>query len=436
MTQNNHIKPFCIPESKLPRVVVIGSGFAGINIIKNLKRDQVQVVLIDQNNFHQFQPLLYQVAISGLEPDSIVSPIRKLFNTHENLVYRMAKAERIETESNRLITDNGFVDYDYLVVATGSSTNFYGSKNMEKFGIGLKSIQDAINIRSWMLQNLEKAVDGANLEHRDAYTNFVIVGAGPAGVEMAGAIAEFKKYLLQNDYPEIDVELMKIQIIESGNRVLPMMSDKASKHALKTLGKLDVEVTLNTFVEDYDGTNVSLKTPSGIEIMQAKTLIWTAGVKGNVVSGFSENVIVPGNRLLVDEYNLVQGHSNVFAIGDVSAMITDENPKGDPMVAQVAIQQGQKLARNILSQIKNQKFQSKFKYVDKGSMATIGKKDAVADLKIGYLNGSVGWLLWSFIHLISITGFKSKTKVAFNWIMKYLSYEKANQLIIRKYSRD
>jgi len=431
----NRNKQICTPNNNYPKIVVIGAGFAGINFIKKLQEKPVQIILIDQNNYHQFQPLLYQVAISGLEPDSVVSPIRKLFKTCINMIYRMAKVESIDTDNNCVKTNIGLVKYDYLVIATGSSTNFYGSKNIEKNSIGLKSINDAINIRSWMLQNLEQAVEGCHLDKENPLTKFVIVGGGPAGVEMAGALAEFKKYLLGNDYPEIEYDAMQICLIQASDRILPMMSKKASDHALKILKKLDIEVLLNSVVKDYDGNTISINTDKGIKTIQANTLIWTAGVKGNIINGFDKNIIVPGNRLKVNQFNQVDGFDNVFAIGDIAAMISNENPKGHPMVAQVAIQQGKTLAYNIISKIDTRDFQTHFEYNDKGSMATIGKKDAVADLKMAFLNGRLGWLLWSAIHLLSITGFKNKFKVSFNWMMKYFSYEKANQLIIRKYQR-
>ncbi len=436
MLEHNHYnKHFCVPENDYPKIVVIGAGFAGINFIKKLDGKPVQVILIDQNNFHQFQPLLYQVAISGLEPDSVVSPVRKLFKSCINMIYRMAKVEFIDTQKSRIQTDIGYVDYDYLVIATGSSTNFYGSKNIENNSIGLKSINDAINIRSWMLQNLEKAVEGCNVKEIESLTKFVIVGGGPAGVEMAGALAEFKKYLLGNDYPEIESDAMQIDLIQSADRILPMMSKKSSDHALKILQKLKVRVLLNSMVKDYDGEKITVQTESGEIEIHSKTLIWTAGVKGNLIKGINEDVIVLGNRLKVNTYNQIEGLDNVFAIGDIAAMITDKNPRGHAMVAQGAIQQGKALASNLLSKIKTGKFNKPFLYKDKGSMATIGKKDAVADLKVAFLNGRLGWLLWSAIHLISITGFKNKFKVSLNWMMKYFSYEKANQLIIRRYQR-
>lgn len=431
-TRDKHL---CLPDNNFPKIVVIGAGFAGVNFIKKLKGKPVQIILIDQNNYHQFQPLLYQVAISGLEPDSVVSPIRKLFKSRSNIIYRMTKVEYIDTKTNCVQTDIGIIDYDYLVIATGSSTNYYGSKSIETNSIGLKSINDAINIRSWMLQNLEMAVEGCNVEKKDVLTKFVIVGGGPAGVEMAGALAEFKKYLLSNDYPEIESKDMKIYLIQSADRILPTMSEKASVHALKILKKLEVEVLLNSQVNDYNGERILIMTEKGEKVLCSNTLIWTAGVKGNIVNGIDEKAVVPGNRYKVNQYNQIDGLDNVFAIGDIAASITDKNPRGHPMVAQVAIQQAQTLADNIISKMHTGSFNRSFNYFNKGSMATIGKKDAVADLKLAFLNGHIGWLLWSFIHLLTITGFKNKYKVGFNWMMKYFSYEKANQLIIRKYKR-
>jgi NADH:ubiquinone reductase (H+-translocating) len=250
------MKEIAITKNNLPRVVIIGAGFAGMNLVKVLQKKSVQIILLDQNNYHQFQPLLYQVAIGGLEPDSVVSPVRKLFKSCSNMIFRMATVESVDSENRRVITNLGFVQYDYLVIATGSSTNFYGLKNIEDNSIGLKSINDAINLRSWILQNLEKSIDGIGEDEKQKLIKFVVVGGGPAGVEMAGALAEFKKYLLANDYPEINSDYMQIYLVQSGPRVLPTMSERSSVHAMKTLKKLGVEVVLNARVNDYDGQHL------------------------------------------------------------------------------------------------------------------------------------------------------------------------------------
>ena len=429
-----NMNEIAITKNNLPRVVVIGAGFAGLNLVKTLEHNPVQVILIDQNNHHQFQPLLYQVAISGLEPDSVVSPVRKLFKSCNNMIFRMANVESVDNENNRVITNIGYVRYDYLVIATGSSTNFYGLKNIEKNSIGLKNINDAINLRSWILQNLESAIDGSTDDEKQRLIRFVVVGGGPAGVEMAGALAEFKKYLLNSDYPEIDKELMKIFLIQSGERILPTMSVRASTHALKTIKGLNVEVMLNSRVKDYDGKTLIVETADGTSSIQAGALIWTAGVQGNVLNGIDPGLIMRGNRIQVNEYSQIQGLENAFAIGDIAFMQTSQYPNGHPMVAQVAIQQARTLGKNILSKVENEKFKNVFRYKERGSMAIIGKKDAVADIKNVFLNGRIGWLIWSMIHLITLTGFKNKIAVAVNWMIKYFTYDKANQLIIRKFT--
>ena len=428
------MKEIAKTKNSLPRVVIIGAGFAGLNLVKALERKAVQLILLDQNNHHQFQPLLYQVAIGGLEPDSVVSPVRKLFKSCINMIFRMVKVDSVDPENKRVITNLGFVRYDYLVIATGSSTNFYGLKNIERNSIGLKSINDAINLRSWILQNLEKSIDGIVEEEKQKLMKFIVVGGGPAGVEMAGALAEFKKYLLANDYPEINKEYMKIYLVQAGRRVLPTMSESSSSHALKTLEKLEVEVILNARVMDYDGQNLIYDDTYGRNQLLSGAIIWTAGVKGNTIDGMDPALLNPGNRITVNEYNQVKGYDDVFAIGDLAMMKTPQFPNGHPMVAQVAIQQARILGKNILSLVKTGNLKIKFTYKDKGSMAIIGKKDAVADIKSIFLNGKFGWLIWSVIHLISLTGFKNKVAVAFNWAIKYFTYDKANQLIIRKYS--
>ncbi|MFQ5445998.1 MAG: NAD(P)/FAD-dependent oxidoreductase [Saprospiraceae bacterium] len=430
MTDQCPHSTICLPATKLPRVVIIGAGFAGINLIKKLRNKSVQIVLLDKNNFHQFQPLLYQVAIAGLEPDSIVTPIRKLFQGYKNLIYRMAEVVRVEPEKRCIVTNIGRVRYDYLVIATGAVTNYYGLSEIEQCSVGLKDLGDALNIRSWVLQNLEAAAMTCDQKEKEALTNFVIVGGGPAGVELAGALAEFKRYLLHKDYPEITKDWMKIYLIEAADRLLGAMSEKSSAHALKVLKKLEVNVLLNTSLKDYDGRTVQLGEG---ENLLASTLVWAAGVKGAPLPGLPEEAFARGNRLQVDSFNRVAGFEDIFAIGDVAAMISKETPKGHPMLAPVAIQQGNLLAENLLHFAQYGKFKKPFHYRDKGSMATIGKNSAVAEIGQSKWTGWFAWVLWSTVHLLSITGFKNRLMVGINWMMRYFTYEKANRLIIRKF---
>ncbi len=419
----------CLPNSDYPRVLVIGGGFAGLALIKGLRKHKVQVVLVDRNNFHQFQPLLYQVATSGLEPDSIVFPFRKQIAEYGNVVYRMGSVLSIVPEENKVILDKGEIHYDYLVLATGTSTNFFGLENIEKRSLGLKDIRDALNIRHKMLQNLEKAAITCNMEEKDALTNFVIVGGGPAGVEMAGALAEFCHYILPKDYPEYPTEIMKIYLIEASGRLLSAMSEKASAKTLRYLRGLNVSVLLNEVVVDYNGEVV--KTKSG-KVINARNLIWTAGVKGQLPEGIGSEFLVRGNRIRVDENLKVVGLDNVFALGDIAAMITERTPGGHPQVAQPAIQQGKYLARAIPSIINNRP-NKPFVYKDKGSLATVGKRKAVADLGKLKFAGFGAWLLWSLVHIMSISGFRNKLLVGINWALSYFSYEKSNRIIIRSY---
>jgi len=429
--KNKSVNPICLPKSNHPRLVIVGGGFAGLALAQGLKKQNIQVVLIDRNNFYQFQPLLYQVATSGLEPDSIVFPFRKQLSRHKNVVFRMAEVESIDVKKNIIQTDKGTLSFDYLVVATGTKTNFFGMTNVEENSIGLKNIRDSLNIRHKMLQNLEQATITCNDNEKDALTNFVIVGGGPAGVEMAGALGEFCKYILPKDYPEYPSSIMKIYLIEGSGQLLSVMSDKSSEKTLKYLKELNVNVILNEVVTDYDGEKVQTKT--GQQIL-AKNLIWTAGVKGQFPNGITNDTnVVRGNRLKVDEFLRINGHQHIFAMGDIAAVITDDNPNGHPQVAQPAIQQGQYLAKNLIKIASGQNVKP-FKYKDKGSLATVGKRKAVANVGKFDFAGYFAWLLWSLVHIMSISGFRNKLLVGLNWTMSYFSYEKSNRLIIREYN--
>jgi NADH dehydrogenase len=434
---NNNIKEsackvtdeICLPDSNLPRVIIIGGGFAGLALVEKLKHKEVQVVLFDKNNFHQFQPLFYQVATSALEPDSIVFPFRKQISGYKNVLFRLAEVEEIQPSTNTIITNKGRVHFDYLVLATGTTTNFFGMDNVESHSLGMKNIRDSLNIRHMMLQNLEQAAITCDDKERDALTNFVIVGGGPAGVEMAGALAEFRKYILPKDYPEYPSSIMNIYLIEAIDELLSTMSDKASSKTLEYLKDLEVKVLLNESVSNYDGSQVVTNCD---KIILTKNLIWTAGVKGQFPKGIDKKHVVKGNRLKTDSFLMVEGYKNIFAIGDIAAVITEETPKGHPQVAQTAIQQGKYLGNVLLKIIKDEGV-NPFEYKDKGSLATVGKRKAVADLGKFKFAGYFAWLLWSVVHLLSISGFRNRLMVGFNWAVSYFTYEKSNRLIIRNF---
>ena len=419
----------CLPDSNLPRVIIIGGGFAGLALVEKLKHKEVQVVLFDKNNFHQFQPLFYQVATSALEPDSIVFPFRKQISGYKNVLFRLAEVEEIQPSTNTIITNKGRVHFDYLVLATGTTTNFFGMDNVESHSLGMKNIRDSLNIRHMMLQNLEQAAITCDDKERDALTNFVIVGGGPAGVEMAGALAEFRKYILPKDYPEYPSSIMNIYLIEAIDELLSTMSDKASSKTLEYLKDLEVKVLLNESVSNYDGSQVVTNCD---KIILTKNLIWTAGVKGQFPKGIDKKHVVKGNRLKTDSFLMVEGYKNIFAIGDIAAVITEETPKGHPQVAQTAIQQGKYLGNVLLKIIKDEGV-NPFEYKDKGSLATVGKRKAVADLGKFKFAGYFAWLLWSVVHLLSISGFRNRLMVGFNWAVSYFTYEKSNRLIIRNF---
>ena len=418
-----------IPIVNVPRVVIVGGGFGGIELAKTLKDKPVQVVLIDKNNYHTFQPLLYQVATAGLEPDSIASPLRKIFKQQKNFYFRMAGVDQVIPERNSIITSIGEMHYDYLVVATGSTTNFFGNKRFEENSMGMKSIVEALNIRSLLLQNLEQALLVSDVREREMLMSIAIVGGGATGVEMAGALSDLKKHILPNDYPELDFRKMEIHIIEAGPRVLAGMSPEASAKTKKFLDRMGIHVWLNTRVLDYDGS--ILKTSNGKPIA-AKTLFWAAGVAGNTVEGLDSAVITRSDRYEVNEFNQVKDYVNVFAIGDVAAMISEKSPKGHPMMAPVAVQQAHNVGENIL-RILEKKPMKLFKYKDKGSMATIGRNKAVADIGSFKTQGFLAWLIWMFVHLLLLIGFRNKLVVMINWLWNYIRYDTGIRLIIRPY---
>ena len=421
-----------IPQSSFPRVVIIGGGFAGINFARKIANKNVQVVLIDKRNYHTFQPLLYQVSSAGLEPDSIAYPLRKILKNHKNTFFRLAEVESINSEKNEITTSIGHISYDYLVIATGTKTNYFGNKSIETHGMPMKKVPQALNIRSLILQNFEQAAITHDKEVRKALLNFVIVGGGPTGVELAGAIAELKNHILPRDYRDLIPADMQIYLLEGSSRVLPTMSEHASKKASQFLSKLGVLVHCNTFVKNYDGKKVL--TNSNLEL-QSETLIWAAGVTGNPVMGLQADVLIDrANRYKVNEYNQIEGYNNIFALGDISLMQTDAYPNGHPQVAQPAIQQGELLGKNLIKLIEGKPLK-KFKYKDKGSMATVGRNKAVVDLKHFRFAGFFAWFVWMFVHLMALVGFRNRMIVFFNWGYNYINFDKAARLIIRPFNK-
>lgn len=419
-----------IPEVNIKRVVIIGGGFAGLNIAKNLSGQDFQIVMIDKHNYHTFQPLLYQVATAGLEPDSIAHAIRQIFSKKENFYFRIADVKKIDPNEKIIFTPIGNIFYDYLIIATGSETNYYGNENIMKYSMPMKTIPEALDLRSLVLQNLEAALLTNDLDERQRLMNFVIVGGGPTGVELAGAFGELKKHVLPNDYPDLDIRRMNVHLIQAADKLLPTMSQNASDKAAKYLKDLDVQVWFDTLVKDYDGKIVTTNDRS----FETTTMIWTAGVKGSLIPGIEGEDVIVGGRYSVDKFNKVKKYDDIYAVGDVAVMMTPENPKGDPMVAQVAIQQGKLLAKNLTRQLKNKPLKP-FKYNDKGSMATIGRDKAVVDLPNWKFSGWFAWIVWMFVHLVSLIGFRNKVIALMNWVVQYFTYNKSVRLIIRPYKR-
>lgn len=429
------LSPISLPATTQPRVVIIGGGFAGITLAGNLRNAPVQVVMFDKHNYHTFQPLLYQVATGGLEPDSIAFPLRKAFAGQKNFFFRMAQVQRIDPAAKIVYTDIGTASYDYLVLATGASTNFFGIKALEDSAMGMKSVPEALNLRSAILQAFEQANDEQDPIIRAALLKFVVVGGGPTGVETAGALAEIKTHVLPSDYPELDNSLMEIHLIESGPELLGPMAPTSREGAYKALTGMGVNVMLNTTVKDYDG--FKLTTSAGD--IEAVTVIWAAGVKGNPVEGIDPAQILDRpNRVKVDEFSRVAGHDGVFAIGDVAAMTTDDYPRAHPQVAPVAMQQARTLAINLQNMIKGAP-RVPFVYFDKGSMATIGRNKAVLDGGQGvrwmHMRGFMAWMGWMFVHILYIIGFRNKAVIFINWVWSYFTYDKGTRLIIRPFKR-
>ena len=417
------------PEQK--KVIIIGGGFAGINLMRKLinKRD-FHVTLVDKNNYNFFPPLLYQVATGFLEVSNISYPFRKLFQGKKNINFRLGELQKIISPENKILLSNGELHYDYLVLATGTESNYFGIENIKRYGLPMKTVNDAINLRNYMLQKIEEAIITTDNIEKKKLTSIAIVGAGPTGVEIAGMLAEMTKSILQKDYPELTGYKGEIYLIDSGNAVLAPMSEASQKYTYEALTKMGVKIKLHTHVKDY--LNDTLLFTDG-EPIETKTVIWAAGVTGKIPEGIPKESYGRGNRLLVDEFHKIKGTDNIYAIGDISLQTTDNNfPNGHPQVAQVAIQQGRNLAKNFIALIKK-KVLTPFTYHDKGSMAIIGNIKAVAELPKPkmHFKGFIAWFMWLFIHLRSLITHRNQIKTLYNWMIAFFTKDQSLRLIIR-----
>ncbi len=418
-----------IPKLSQKRIVIVGGGFAGLKLARTLDSAKYQVVLLDKYNYHTFQPLLYQVATAGLEPDSIAYPIRKAFIGKENFYFRVGALLSIQPDQNKIETSIGPLDYDYLVLAMGSATNYYGNAQIEALSMPMKSVPEALDLRSLILQNFEASLLTADLAERERLMNYVIVGGGPTGVELSGALSELKKHVLPNDYPDLDIRRMTVHLVQGADRLLPGMSAKSSAEALKFLKSMDVEVWLDHHVLGYDGREV--RTDKAV--IQAGTVVWAAGVRGAMVPGLPDQAYERG-RYAVDRHHRIAGCRGIFALGDIALMHEKPGDFGHPQVAQAAIQQAKNLSRN-LNRGEDEKSWKAFSYQDKGSMATIGRNRAVVDIGRFHSKGLIAWYLWMFVHLVTLVGFKNRLVALTNWTVSYLRYDKGIRLIIRPFKR-
>lgn len=414
------------------RLVIIGGGFAGLELAKKIDKKRYQVVLIDKNNYYQFQPLFYQVATGGLEPSSISYPHRKAFQKEQNIHFRMCIAQKVDTINKTVRTNIGDITYDYLVISTGCSTNYFGNdKQLKEATYALKSVSESLLMRNRILLSFEQALSAETEEELKEILTFVIVGGGPTGVELAGALADMKKTILPKDYPEINFSKMEIHLVDASPRLLSAMSKESSDEAIKALAKRNVIIHQGISVKSYDKPYISLSIDKTI---CSRNVFWVAGVKPNSIEGLDESAYNRG-RLAVNEYNQVNGYECIFSIGDIALFTSDEIPKGHPQVAQVALQMAKRLAKNLNNEGNNKKWE-KFVYKDRGSLATIGRHAAVADLGRFSFGGWFAWWLWLLVHILSIVGMRNKISVFIDWVWSYLNYDLSLRLFIRpKYSK-
>ena len=416
-------------KESIRKVVVVGGGFAGINFIKKLANDErFLITLVDINNYHFFPPLLYQVATAFIEPSNISYPFRRMFQKKKNLRFYLGRVTRIVPSKNIIETDTGILGYDDLVLALGTETNYFGMENVRQKSLPMKTITDALNLRNYLLLNMEKAVRTDDVKKKGKYLNIVIAGGGPTGVEIAGMLAEMGREIAAKEYPEIKHLQTHLYLVDAGPVLLGPMSKKSQQEATKVLSNLGVQIILNTAVKDYNDGKVLLADG---KIIESNVLIWASGVTGREVPGLPPEVIVRGRRIQVDEFNKVIGTENIFAIGDICFQTTDKKfPQGHPQLAQVAIQQGKLLAENLKRSYSKQPLKP-FAYHDKGAMAIIAKYKAVVDLPKGFFKGFFAWVVWLFIHIIPLVGFRNKLKLAFSWFWSFITNDPTLRLIIR-----
>ncbi|WP_308238500.1 NAD(P)/FAD-dependent oxidoreductase [Prevotella merdae] len=418
-----------IQRNQKKRVVIVGGGLGGLRLAEDLYGVGMQVVLIDKNNFHQFPPLIYQIASAGIDPSSISFPFRQIFRKRKDFYFRMAEARMVDTDKKILQTSIGKIDYDYLVLAAGATTNFFGNKNIEDWAIPMKTVPEAMGLRNALLSNLERALTCATEEERQELLNVVIVGGGATGVEIAGALSEMKRYVIPYDYPDMDSSLMHIYLIEAGDRLLAGMSQDSSKKAYDFLKSMGVDIQFGKMVTDYRDHKVIMKDGSEIP---TRTFLWVSGIRANAMPGIDESHMGRGFRFKVDQYNRIPDLDGVFAIGDQCLQSTDEAyPNGHPQVAQVAIQQAKNLAKNLkkINEGQAESSLTAFKYKNLGSMATIGRNKAVVEIGKLRSQGFFAWILWLVVHLRSILGVKNKMMVLLNWLWKYVSYNDSIRMI-------
>ncbi len=412
------------------KVVIIGGGFAGLKLARTLSNKQgIEVLMIDKVNYHQFQPLFYQVATAALDSSNISFPLRKVFQDSKNVRFRLAELQKINSNQNTISTDIGEFNYDILVIATGADTNWFGNDKLKAAAFPMKSTVEALQLRHRLIENFERATITTDANERAALMTIVVVGGGPTGVEVSGALADLKNHTLSKDYPELDFSQMKVYLLEGTGKTLGMMSEKSSRKSQAYLEEMGINVMLNSIMKEYDGNTVLLQDGTQIS---TKTVIWAAGVRGNVPDGIDPS-LVRGNRIKVDRFNKVSGTDNIYAIGDIASMTTPLYPNGHPQLANVAINQGKLLGENLIRLTKSQAVLVEYEYKDKGSMATIGRHKGVVDVPKPELHfgGFLGWLIWMGLHLFLILGVKNRLQVFINWVYNYFTWDQSLRLLIR-----